>query len=490
MKECFVIIFLFHCIGLTLNDTFSLLVEETGQKGSPETYSIFVNSIREISIAEAEACRDKSLAQKLSQNQLIQDFQTHFKEKRNPQLIRFIVGKLLCIDNLERSQNVTVTRFKRASTIQSRNCTCPSDGILHALSLCEFFECLDSGNVLNELIFGFRNEDECLIFVVDTTGSMASEIASTKRILLEFVKIEERIGAWGCYMLVPFNDIGPDHLIVANASKNYYITCMYVYSITHLVCVGFGPITVAYTEEVKDLQDFYKALQNLRANGGGDRPEYALYAMLEGLQAQDDGIDVVYSGSQMIVITDAISKQPHLKSKVISEANDREVCIHFFVSGSYGISDRIYQDIANKTSGTLVYPYDSWEIAAFTQSYRNRPCRHIEEERRKKRESPVIPSQCQSFIVTEFSILLKLTINALTGKIVTIKRPNNATRSILVGSGNLALFSEVNPMPGHWKACVTKGTVQVFATNSLALDTTVVYINSRNESSSLPSCKK
>ena len=224
--------FVFHCIELTLNDTFSLLVEETGQKESPETYSIFVNSIREISIAEAEACKDKSFAQKLSQNQLIQDFHTLFKEKRNVQLMRSIVGKLLCIDSLERSRNFTLTRFKRASTIPlGRDCTCPSEGILHAWSLCEFFECLDSGNVLNEVIFGFSNEDECLIFVVDTTGSMASEIASTKRILLEFVKIEEDIGAWGCYMLVPFNDIGPDHLIVADDSKNFTYICMYVYSI-------------------------------------------------------------------------------------------------------------------------------------------------------------------------------------------------------------------------------------------------------------------
>ena len=187
-----------------------------------------MNSIREISIAEAEACKDISFARKLSQNQLIKDFHTHYKEKRNLQLMRSIVGKLLCIDSLKGSPNLTLTRFKRDSTIRSASdCTCPSEGISHALTVCEFFECLDSGNVLNELIFGFSSKEECLIFVVDTTGSMGSEIASTRRILLEFVKIEEHIGTWGCYMLVPFNDIGPDHFIVANASKNYYITvCM------------------------------------------------------------------------------------------------------------------------------------------------------------------------------------------------------------------------------------------------------------------------
>ena len=259
-----------------------------------------------------------------------------------------------------------------------------------------------------------------------------------------------------------------------------------------LSLLGVGPITIAYTEGVTELKNFYRAVQSLNANGGGDGPEYALHAMLEGLLAQDDeGFSVVNSGSQMIVITDAISKQPDLKSNVTFEANYLGVCIHFFVSGRYGLSDGIYQDIANKTSGTLVYPYDSWEIAAFTQSYRSRPCRHIVEERRKKRQASDIPGQCQSFIVTEFSILLKLTINALIGKKVTLTMPTNTTKSIRVGSGNLALFSETNPLQGQWKACVTTGTVRVVATNTITLDITVIYINSKNESTSLPppSCK-
>ena len=208
-----------------MNDTFSMLAEKTGQKPSPETYSEFVSSIREISIAEAEACEDKSLARTLSENQLIKDFQALLKEKRNIQLMRSIVGKLLCIDSLEESPILTSTkRFKRDSKERSaKNCTCPSDGILKVDYLCEFFKCLNNNSkVLKEIIFGF-NSSECLIFVVDTTGSMRHEIELTRRILLEFMKIEEAIGQWGCYMLVPFNDVGPDHKIVANASKCYVI---------------------------------------------------------------------------------------------------------------------------------------------------------------------------------------------------------------------------------------------------------------------------
>ena len=274
--------------------------------------------------------------------------------------------------------------------------------------------------------------------------------------------------------------------------------CTYTHEFVLCFCVGVGPIVVGYTDyeyNVESLIKFYSVLDNLDIimNSGGDGPEYALYAMLKGLQKQDDkGRNIVDNGSQMVVITDARSKQPDLKSEVISEANNREVCIHFFVSNSYGLSDGIYQDIANKTSGTLVYPYELWKIAAFTQSYKDQPCRHlVKSRRREKRQAPAIPSPCQSFNVSDFSILLKLTINASTGKNVTLTRPNNTTRSTIVGAENLALLSEVYPMSGQWKACVSSGTVQVFAANSIALHITVMYVSSRNMVSSLPppSCK-
>jgi len=270
-----------------------------------------------------------------------------------------------------------------------------------------------------------------------------------------------------------------------------------MYTYIDICFAGVGPITVAYTDSIKDLKDFYKSVNDLTAYGGGDYSEYALKAMLEGLLVQEEldknfWTEVVVPGSQMIVITDARSKEPELKKDVIDEANKKSCCIHFFISSSRALNDGIYQEITNQTSGTLIYPYSSWNISTFIQSYRDRPCRHIGEEKRRKRQAPDIPSQCQSFRVTEFSQLLKLTIHALTGQIVTITKPNNTIKSVRVESQSLALLSEASPTPGQWKACVTTGTVQVFSTQSISLDTTVIYINSNNDSSSLPpsSCKK
>jgi len=210
---------------LTLNSTFSLLAKKAGLKESPEVRNKFLRSIQEILIAEAEACRNTSSARKLNKTQLIKEFQKSYRnEDKNLQFLRYLIGKLLCVENLEPQTtslgSFTYTRARRSTCPPRDQCHCPPGGILSELSCpCEFFDCLDQGNILRDLIFGFNVGDECLIFVIDTTGSMGQEINLAKRIVLDFIRIEEEIGPYGCYVLVPFNDIGPNHLIVAEESK-------------------------------------------------------------------------------------------------------------------------------------------------------------------------------------------------------------------------------------------------------------------------------
>lgn len=257
-------------------------------------------------------------------------------------------------------------------------------------------------------------------------------------------------------------------------------------------CLGVGPITIAFTNLVGELQTFYTAVKNLRADGGGDGPEYALYAMDKGLNVTEGGIDIIGKGSQMVVITDAPSKQPMLKSQVIRNANDKGVCIHFFVAGTYALSDNAYQDIANETSGNVIYPYSNWKLAEFIVSYRDRRCGHLPPSIREKRQISEIFIKCQSFSVPEFSELLKATITAESGQTVRITQPNLSSKNVITGGGNLALFSEASPMAGIWNACVDRGTIEVFTSNSIVLDTTVIYTDRREFTSSIPpsACKK
>ena len=212
--------------------------------------------------------------------------------------------------------------------------------------------------------------------------------------------------------------------------------------------------------------------------------------MLKGLQASDDdGFELMQPGSQMVVITDALSKQPELASRVITEANAREVCIHFFLSRN-PTSDGIYQNIADRTSGTLV-PFTNSDFGRFVATYSTTPCRHTVGKRRKRSAVSLPPTTCQSFTVTEFAALIKLTITANTGQSVTITRPNGVNTVLTVGAGDFTVFSEGHPIAGTSRACVSSGSLTVSLAQTILVDTTIVYLDDGKDATSVPppACK-
>ena len=201
-----------------------------------------------------------------------------------------------------------------------------------------------------------------------------------------------------------------------------------------------------------------------------------------------DGVKVMTPGSQMVVITDAPSKQPELASRVITEANALEVCIHFFLSEN-PTSD-IYQNIADNTSGTVV-PFTNSDLGSFVAAYSTTPCQYIVNKRRKRAAVSPPPTTCQSLKVTEFAALIKLTITAKTGQSVTITRPNGVNIVLTVGAGDFTVFSEGHPIPGTWRACVSSGSLTVSLAQTILLDTTIVYLDDGKDATSVPppACK-
>ena len=257
-----------------------------------------------------------------------------------------------------------------------------------------------------------------------------------------------------------------------------------VYDICTTTFAGVGPINLANTAFLSDLQSFYDGVNGLRASGGGDTPEYALDGMLQGLTFQTaypdangnflGNFDVMIPGSQMVVITDAPSKRPEIKNQVINDAVLREVCIHFFLSPDGNpTGDGIYQDIASMTSGTLINNFADWQLASFVAAYSTNPCKYTTGKRNKRDTSA--PSECQHFNVSTLAVNLKLTIRADPYSVITITRPNGMFTTENVGSGGFAVFAEGLPQPGKWVACTNRGTVDVTVSIQNALDTTIFY---------------
>ena len=242
----------------------------------------------------------------------------------------------------------------------------------------------------------------------------------------------------------------------------------YVYAIFDIV--GVGPITIL-NRDPSEFDSFIAAVQALSANGGGDTPEFALDGMLQGLQATQviNGVttDLMTAGSQMIVLTDAPSLRPEITDTVISEANTRGVCIHFFIS--FTLSDTIYQRIADETSGILVEDFTNFQLANFIADTAVTPCGFINVQ-----STGSSSSSEETFDISTITVLLQLSIGASSGATVTITRPDSSSAAVVASQG-FAVFSESSPQAGMWSVSVNFGTVQISVIRRTVIDTTFVY---------------
>ena len=237
-------------------------------------------------------------------------------------------------------------------------------------------------------------------------------------------------------------------------------------------CSGIGPITIAYTDLVDDLLNFYRQVDSLRAYGGGDDPEYALDAMVKALQYTSTiyGVTspVMTEGSQMVVITDHRSKNTAIERDVITLANDKQVCIHFFISGTAATSDGVYQRVADGTTGTLIESLSSWSLATFTSSYRTSPCSFEVVERKKR-----LSYSCGTFTISELTILFRFSGD--TSSNVTLTRPSGSMITVSPTTG-AAVHSERYPEHGEWSACLSSGSLTFRVDQDFSLDVTLRYL--------------
>ena len=192
---------------------YTSLAEDFGRVKSDTGYTNFVEAVTEITGAHQEACSGPPDERPTSDDvpSLVQQFITVTLSEA--QELRRIFGEMLCI----KFSDDPSARRKRQDPLDAGPCAgvvCPVGGFDYVLEACEFFVCLDNdienkyGERL-EAVFGFLNIDTplpCLGFVVDTTGSMRSEIRAVQDLILSFVSSEQDEPA--CYVITPFNDYG------------------------------------------------------------------------------------------------------------------------------------------------------------------------------------------------------------------------------------------------------------------------------------------
>ena len=207
-------------INTSVLETFyESLAERFDNSTSASGFSNLVEAINEIAIAEGTACSSSEL---LDVSQLASDFASAFSQNLTDESlreIRIILGEILCAESMEQDSLSDVECPLRG------NCTCsPGEISSNIICTCEFFACLDVEDHLGP-IFGFSSlaaQGRCLAFIIDTTGSMADEIAAITTVITEFLRSEETINELRCYVLVPFNDRGNEANSKQHHTYNYY----------------------------------------------------------------------------------------------------------------------------------------------------------------------------------------------------------------------------------------------------------------------------
>lgn len=238
---------------------------------------------------------------------------------------------------------------------------------------------------------------------------------------------------------------------------------------------------------VNELQKFEAAVNDLTAYGGGDHPEYALGAMLEALEYSfrdeynETFVPMSYN-SEMIVITDATSKEETLEMDVIEKAQEQDVSIHFILVrgvSSYGI----YRNIARETGGT-VYSADqsTWSILRF-----------LEPESETKRRKRSAPSGDFSVHVSVFTHTLRvsiLTVRLSTGR-AYITAPDKTLETASI-ENNVMIYIKSRPKPGIYLFSIGDALDEDIVEQDISLDISFFYIDTNSAKSSRsppPACK-
>ena len=234
--------------------------------------------------------------------------------------------------------------------------------------------------------------------------------------------------------------------------------------------IDAGPNTVATTRDdmgpaATELNALKSAVLGLRAEGGGDEPEYCLSGITEAFRAtytpkptgnETSGpITLFASGSQIIVITDASAKDAALKPDVIRAAKESQTQINFLLS-SNSASYSVYQEIADATGGVAVYSEfrSGDELNILTDLASNRIAAGKKEEffELRKRQAG-LEANCYDYKTSKFTSNVNGFVSTSTQAPVSMTSPDGVMKEL---KSNTA-FNTDWPQAGQWKICAPTG---------------------------------
>lgn len=227
------------------------------------------------------------------------------------------------------------------------------------------------------------------------------------------------------------------------------------------------------TLHLEDLKRLVDSVDSLYAHSGWDCPEYALSALRATLTEPGlEGIDVMLGG-EVILITDASAKDDYLADEIIQKAKEKDICIHFFLSGYYGCRNDFgsFSRVANETNGTVVHSNIHFNdlddiFSTFSARYSSSQCGS------PSMYSP--PQRCYAIKVSILTAIIKIHIR--TDKSHSKLIISDGTEIFIDVDRGYALYKETHPISGNWSICTESGTLTILVDQQISMDAVVSYI--------------
>ena len=227
-------------------------------------------------------------------------------------------------------------------------------------------------------------------------------------------------------------------------------------------------------QNVTSRQQLLTAVNALHAHNGGDCPELGMTGIINALRLS-------FPGGQLIVLTDAASKDFNRTNEVIQLAQMLGVSVHFVYSHTSGCGSGYpyYDHVANETGGFSVYSLT--DLDTLSNAIQNARVA-FDDADALPTSSLLSPGGCRAISVPMFTANLYIAINpGASSAVVSLQMPNGSYVFESDTISSLRIVTFLSPNSGRWNVCIYSGSVDIKQSQDISFDINAEFLVQDNE---------
>ena len=227
-------------------------------------------------------------------------------------------------------------------------------------------------------------------------------------------------------------------------------------------------------QNVTSRQQLLTAVNALHAHGGGDCHELGMTGIINALHLS-------FPSGQLIVLTDAASKDSNRTNEAIQLAQMLGVSVHFVYSHTSGCGSGYpyYDRVARETGGLRVYGLT--DLETLSNAIQNARVA-FDDADALPASSLLSPGGCSAISVPTFTANLYIAINpGASSAVVSLQMPNGSYVFEYDRISSLRIVTFLSPSSGRWNVCISSGSADVKQSQDSSFDINAEFLVQDNE---------